>query len=123
MKLSKSNQSLSRCSFEMHYNLISWGPPKKVCDQFLRNLCMRQISSTLDKYPLTQFDKCINFMCNLFEENSCEVFILLARGSLPEYKTNGAQILYSSLFTIAFDCLHLLFFYIISSLFQKLQLM
>ena len=62
-------------------------------------------------------------MCNLFEENSSEVFILLARGYFPLYKTNGAQILYLSLFTIAFDCLHLLFFYIISSLFQKLQLM
>ena len=62
-------------------------------------------------------------MCNLFEQNSSEVLILLARGSLPVYKANGAQILYSSLFTIAFDCLHLLFFYIISSLFQKLQLM
>ena len=37
-------------------------------------------------------------------------------------KANGAQILHLSLFTIAFDCLHLLFIYIISSLFQKLQL-
>ena len=75
---------------------------KKVCDQFLRNLCMRQIWSTLDKYPLTQFDKCINFMCYL-EENSSEVLILLARGSLPVdlFKANGAQILYLSLFAIA----------------------
>ena len=41
-------------------------------------------------------------MCYL-EENSSEVLILLARGSLPVdlFKANGAQILYLSLFAIA----------------------